>query len=378
MKVELITVWYNEEFLAPFFLNHYSWVDKIHILLDADTDDNTEKIAATYPNVSIERFKFPNMMDDLIKSRKINEKYRSITDADYVVVVDSDEFILCNTLTGSVKDHIASAVKDLYFAVLWQIYQHETEGRLDPSMPVYPQRSHGDPTIANANIKPVVARAGLDLVWGVGNHAVVLDGKHMSWLTPNLNVMSACNVGVLPEDIMQGAHWRLFDLDEVIVRRIRNRVNRQSSVNLSANMSSHLHKTSVDEITDEFSRMQRCPVVLMDRICASTAVPSYKSIFETLLAENSYSANYDLNSYPDGVSRMYEGCQLPDWYAAVKPQSALEALADETFMLACEYHRHGNYGKAITLLKKALSVAPDCQHYIFSLDKWQNDILQNN
>ncbi|MDD2850974.1 MAG: glycosyltransferase family 2 protein [Desulfuromonadaceae bacterium] len=376
MKIELITMWYNEEFLAPFFLNHYSWVDKIHILLDADTDDNTEKIAARYPNVSVEYFKFPNMMDDLIKSRKINEKYRSITDADYIIVVDSDEFILCNRLTDVVKDHIILKDKSIYFAVLWQIYQHEHDIRPDPSKPVYPQRRHGDPTIANCNIKPVVVKAGLNLVWGVGNHSVVLDGKHMSWLTPHVDVMSEHGVSVRPVDMMQGAHWRLFDLNETINRRIRNRANRQSQVNLSTNLSSHLHKTSVNEITAEFNRMKGCPVVLQDRICSSDCGVEHTSIFEALLADNSYSGNYEANQYPYGVSHMFECSEVPDWYISVRPQSSFEALVDETFLLACEYHKNGNRDKAITLLKKALLSSPDSEHYNFYLLQWQNEVRE--
>ena len=34
MNIEVITAWYNEEILAPYFLKHYSFADRIHILLD--------------------------------------------------------------------------------------------------------------------------------------------------------------------------------------------------------------------------------------------------------------------------------------------------------------------------------------------------------
>ena len=61
MRIELITMWYNEEFLAPFFLNHYSWVDKIHIILTPVPTDRTEAIAKRYPNVEIEYFWFPDI-----------------------------------------------------------------------------------------------------------------------------------------------------------------------------------------------------------------------------------------------------------------------------------------------------------------------------
>ncbi len=44
IKVEIITSVYNEEFLLPFFLKHYSWVDKINIIYDQDSNDNTLQI----------------------------------------------------------------------------------------------------------------------------------------------------------------------------------------------------------------------------------------------------------------------------------------------------------------------------------------------
>lgn len=376
MKFELITMWYNEAFLAPFFLNHYKWVDKIHILLDADTTDNTEEIAARYANVAIEYFRFPDMMDDLLKSRRINEKYKSISNADYVIVVDSDEFMLCNSLDESVKDHIVSKDKNVYFSVLWQIYQHEGDIRPDPGKPVYPQRSHGDPTIAHCNIKPTVARAGLDLLWGVGNHSVVFDGNHMSWLTPNMDTMIASDVSILPADMLQGAHWRLYDLDEVLERRITNRERRQSLVNLSTNLSSHLHKTSAGEIFAEYNRMKESPIVLKDRPCATGQGHKHHSIFEMLLAEPAYAENHCSNRYPEGVNHMYEACALPDWYASVKPRSPFEILVDETFMLACEYQKKGERDKAITLLKKALFLRPDCEHYRFYLQQFQNEMRE--
>jgi len=366
-------MWYNEAFLAPFFLNHYVWVDKIHILLDADTDDATEEIALRYANVSIERFTFPDMMDDLIKSRKINEKYRSINDADYVIVVDSDEFMACNRLADSVKDHIITKGKNLYFSTLWQVYQHEDEKELDATKSALSQRLHGDPAVANCNIKPTVARAGLDMVWGVGNHSVVLNGQHMSWLTPNVDIMAKQKVSVIPADMLQGAHWRLFDLEEVITRRTRNRSDRQSLVNLATNLSSHLHKASAADVIAEFNRMKSSPIVIKDRICADSSAYHCPAIFDALLTETVYAEDYRSNHYPAGTSHMYESCELPDWYASVQPLSSREALADETFLLACAYRKAGEREKAITLLKKALALSPGSEHCRFYLQQIQDE-----
>ena len=374
MKIELITMWYNEEFLAPFFLNHYKWVDKIHILLDADTDDNTEAIATGYPNVLIEHFKFPDMMDDVIKARKINEKYRSIPGADYVIVVDSDEFIFCNTLDDSIKEHIIDKRKDFYFATLWQIYQHESDSRLDATKPVYQQRRNGDPAIANCYVKPVVVKAGLDVVWGPGNHTLVFDSKPMAWLTANADIMAEYNVSVFPVDMLQGAHWKLFDLDETITRRIRNRTNRQSKLNLAANLTTHHHKTTIDDIIDEYNRMKTSPIVIKDRKCTENVKLKYNSIFENILAESSFSEDYEVNLYDEGVGHLFESCAFPSWYDYIKPQSVSDTLADELFLMASEFHKNGYREKALLLIKKALMYSPDSLHFEFYRRQWEKEV----
>lgn len=372
MRIELITMWYNEEFLAPFFLNHYSWVDKIHILLDADTNDRTEEIAGRYPHVSIEYFKFPDMMDDIIKARKINEKYRTITTADYVVIVDSDEFICCNVVSDSVREHLAESDKRLYFATLWQIYQHEHDAPLDASRPAILQRRHGDPALEKCYIKPAIAKAGLDIVWGYGNHSVVMDGMFMSWNTPNVDAMAVAGVSVQPEDLLQGGHWKLFDLDETIRRRIQNRTNRQSQFNIKIGLTYHHHKTRVDDVVREYETMKNSPVVIKDRVFSSHGRCNGESIFEGLLAVEAFSDGFPENRAPGGYRHLHVSCDLPDWHMDVQPQTTSESLAEDMFQLACEYYKNGNYDRAIKILQKAEMVAPDSIHYPFYLKMWQN------
>ena len=74
MKIDIITMWYNEAMLAPFFLNHYSYADTIHILLDEEVTDNTQKIAEEYENVRIVPVRFPDKLDDILKIEKINSE----------------------------------------------------------------------------------------------------------------------------------------------------------------------------------------------------------------------------------------------------------------------------------------------------------------
>jgi SAM-dependent methyltransferase len=266
MNIQLITMWYNEEFLAPFFLNHYSWVDKIHIVLDADTNDRTEEIVREYPNVEIEYFKFPDMMDDILKVSKLNSKYSEITDADYVILVDSDEFIFCYDLKKSVRTHLENTNKNVYFVNLWQIFKHEADGPLDPNVSIPLQRMHGDPDMDDPfnilYIKPSIVRGNKDLFWTAGNHEVVYEGNRVLWRTRNPDTMKALNMSLCRSDMLQGSHWRLVDLEETIKRRITNRKLRQSQVNLSKGLTEQYHNISEQDIMDEYERNKCLPVVI--------------------------------------------------------------------------------------------------------------------
>jgi tetratricopeptide (TPR) repeat protein len=120
--------------------------------------------------------------------------------------------------------------------------------------------------------------------------------------------------------------------------------------------------------------MKGSPIVLKDRICGSCNQQAGNSIFEALLAEPAYTDDSPSNHYATGVSQMYESCALPEWYASVQPLTALEAMADETFLLACAYNKAGERAKAITLLKKALALFPASEHYRFYLRQLQNNL----
>lgn len=269
MRVDLITIWYNEEFLAPFFLNHYSWVDKIHLIIDADTNDSTVSIAKNYSNVEIEYFKFPDMMDDKLKADKFNSVYQSISDADYVILVDSDEFIFCNQIDKPVKTHINETLKDVYFVHLWQIYKHENDVPLDSSISIPLQRRHGDPDMENSTnivyIKPCVVKSGMNISFGFGNHFLHYDAVYVSITNPDVQSLRVKNVSVEGNDMFQGSHWRLVDVEETIKRRIINRKWRQSKTNLEKGYCANYHHITKKDIINEYDANKQNPIVIYNR-----------------------------------------------------------------------------------------------------------------
>jgi hypothetical protein len=80
MKIEVVTMWYNESFLAPFFFQHYKNVDKITIYYDQDSNDGTyHKIAneiISGQNINVIKFRFPYGLDELIKISFFNQSYQ--------------------------------------------------------------------------------------------------------------------------------------------------------------------------------------------------------------------------------------------------------------------------------------------------------------
>jgi len=53
IKISVITRWWDEMFLAPFFLNHYKFADEILIILETGTDEDIHNIVSRYPNAQI-------------------------------------------------------------------------------------------------------------------------------------------------------------------------------------------------------------------------------------------------------------------------------------------------------------------------------------
>ncbi|MGD9162446.1 MAG: hypothetical protein PVG39_28830 [Desulfobacteraceae bacterium] len=70
--LETLTFVYNEEFLLPFYLKHYNFCDKLNIIYDTDSTDNTLELLKSNPKVNIIPFTFEDGMDDRVKVDFIN------------------------------------------------------------------------------------------------------------------------------------------------------------------------------------------------------------------------------------------------------------------------------------------------------------------
>lgn len=242
VSIEVITFWYNEEFLAPFFLNHYSYADKITILDDVDTNDRTEEIVSKYPNAEIIKFKFPDKFNDHIKIEQITDLYRK-TECDWVLVPDADEFIFHNYLPEYLYDEKSSLIP----VKLYQVYRHEADKDLDPGLSVKENRRHGDLNAVAGNnrlgIKYLIARAGDGVHWAPGAHMVWNRHRHLTSST-----------------ILPGAHWTMADPCFCVQRRVRM-MDRQSQYNKDTGMSYHNNFVDPVEVMRECELHRHDPIL---------------------------------------------------------------------------------------------------------------------
>lgn len=251
MKIAIITIWYNEQDLAPFFLKHYSYVDKIFLFLEAT--DKTKEICEQFPNVQIEDFIQPNGMDDILKIEKIHQAVRELKgEFDWVYSVDADEFIFPPKEYKNAREFLAKQEAEkfnLVRAKMWQVFRHYTDSDLDPIKPVIRQRQHGDPDLdsefngAYAN-KPIVVKPETDIVWSVGCH-IILSGS----------IKEA-------KEQFYGAHWAMVDKDIAIRRRIYGRKLRLSKRQIEGGLTFQHINITEEKIKEEVEKHKNDPNVL--------------------------------------------------------------------------------------------------------------------
>ena len=145
MSVEVITTYFKEEFLAPLFLLHYSWADHIHII--------------TQP--------FPDgKFNDHFKRDIINAAIAR-SHADWVIVVDFDEFVFPYPYGTDPHKVLDEEKGDRIRVPMWRVWRHHTDKDIDRMQTPVPQRLHG---VANPeHTKPCVFRPkGVSI--GIGCH----------------------------------------------------------------------------------------------------------------------------------------------------------------------------------------------------------------
>lgn len=220
MRVGVVSRWYNEEFFAPFFLNHYSWADEIIILLEKISTDKSAKIIESYPNAKVEYCNTGILLNDRLLSDICSDRIARM-DCDWVVKADADEYLFPYNFEDP-REILAKADGNLIYNWYRWVYRHRTEKDLDPNLSTIMQRRHGGiytiwKGMNDKYIKPSIVRPEIGLKWLAG------DQRYQ----PNKNVIKSST-------IFDGVHWQMADGLHAAARNHKNE-SRLSEENVKKN-----------------------------------------------------------------------------------------------------------------------------------------------
>lgn len=235
LSVEIITMTFNERFLLPFFLKHYSFANIVRVIDDEESTEDISDIISEYPNAIMEKIRFPSGFDNDLAVAKLNECYRT-SPCDWVIAVDADEFVIEPNLLSILSD----TEDDIFYVRLYQVYRNHDDKDLDLALPIMEQRRHGDPGAVQGRnrkgAKPIIVRGGLNgMKWQPGQHNIW--NRH-KWKTS--------------EQVLLGSHWMMADPCFSVARRMRG-VMRQSEANRVRGNSSHYNTLTEQQVWDDIN-----------------------------------------------------------------------------------------------------------------------------
>lgn len=226
MRVETLTFVYNEEFLLPFYLKHYDFVDRMNIAFDISSTDRTLEILKANDKVNLIPVNFPGKWNSLIKQLMLHDMYDCFDSDIWILNVDCDEFIFIDKFP---TDYLINSV------AFFNVFRNEEEKDLDINLPVKDQRRHG--FLNHMYIKPILTLSGLNLKWTPGCHLLTDETlENYKIVNSNIPVHSI------------GAHWENADPCFCVERRCRNRRDRQSKYNMSNQYGVQNHSVTEESV----------------------------------------------------------------------------------------------------------------------------------
>lgn len=237
LRIAVISCWWNEEKLAKLFLKSHAYADSIFILSDTAATDHSRDIAAANPRVIVLPIAMPNGFDDGVKIDAINSLAQSFVGRfDWVVAVDSDEFMVSN-----IRSILATPGEaDHFYLKMWNLYKHVSEAPLNPDGELN-QRRHGTHP-QRIDMKPCVARPSVNLKWDVGCHKTISGVKNLS------------------DTRIWGTHWHWAD-PELAVERILVRKKRLSDNNKAKGWGAHCFQATEENIRAHCAKNADAPLI---------------------------------------------------------------------------------------------------------------------
>jgi hypothetical protein len=110
MKIRIYTVCWNESAMLPHFLRHYQFADKI-VVYDHHSTDDSAAIIWRFPNTILHTLHCPDEIHESQLLRVKNNIYKECRgQADFVIVVDADEFVYHPFLMDLMADYKAEGI----------------------------------------------------------------------------------------------------------------------------------------------------------------------------------------------------------------------------------------------------------------------------
>lgn len=241
MKIGVLSTWYNEAPIAPYFLNHYRDWDEVRVLLETDTTDASEAILQQYSNVMIEHCHMERGLHELDKVAMLEEAFHHMKDCDWVAVVDSDEFLVPPNRGQNAKEFLQNKQNyECCLAYLHPVYRHKDDKDLNPELLPVPQRLHGTEP-GRDEIKPCVLRSKEDIHLTIGCHSME-------------RLLFTCPIS------FTGVHWANADPELAISRRLNRRL-RFSQENLEKDWGAQHFNVTEESIRKECQKHENDPLI---------------------------------------------------------------------------------------------------------------------
>jgi glycosyltransferase involved in cell wall biosynthesis len=142
MRIEVFAVCYNEEKILPYFLRHYSQFAEIYLYDNYSTDKSVE--IAQRAGAHVMMFDTQGQFDDG-KNLEIKENCWHDSKADWVIVIDCDEFVYHTNLPEYLSEVKATVIEPHTFEMFTDKFP-TTEGQ------IYEEVKNGHPSWPKKNI----------------------------------------------------------------------------------------------------------------------------------------------------------------------------------------------------------------------------------
>ena len=126
MKIEVYIVVNNEEPIIPYIMRHYGQFAKV-IFLENSSTDNTVKLASSL-GAEIRVYDYPDELDDR-KLLDMKESCWKESSADWIMIVDADEFIYHPNIIEVLKESKATVIHPTFHNMFTEVFP-TTKGQI--------------------------------------------------------------------------------------------------------------------------------------------------------------------------------------------------------------------------------------------------------